>query len=166
MIAEIGLFSLILALLFAILLVVIPTLGIWFKKLDWQQAAKHYVCAQFLFVVISYGCLTLCFLLDDFTVTYVLNNSSVSLPWFYKLCAVWGGHEGSMLLWVAILSVWMLAVSLFSRNLDAAIRIRVLVVLGALSADQQAARKPDSETCSIVSAGEPDFWFGIPRSRE
>lgn len=133
MIAEIGLFSLILALIFAILLVVVPTLGIWFKKTHWQAASTQYVYGQFIFVAIAYACLTLCFLSDDFTVTYVLSNSSVSLPWFYKLCAVWGGHEGSMLLWVAILNVWILAVNLFSRELDTAIRVRVLVVLGALS---------------------------------
>lgn len=133
MIAEIGLFSLILALMFAILLVVVPTFGICFKNENWQEVANRCVYGQFLFVMMSYACLTLCFLFDDFTVTYVLSNSSLSLPWFYKLCAVWGGHEGSMLLWVAILSVWMLAVSLFSRELNPAIRIRVLVVLGALS---------------------------------
>lgn len=133
MIAELGLFSLILALLFAMLLVVLPTLGLWLKKAEWQSAASIYVCGQFIFMAIAYCCLTVCFLKDDFTVTYVLANSSVSLPWFYKLCAVWGGHEGSMLLWVLILSFWMLAISAFSQRLDAGFRVRVLVVLGALS---------------------------------
>lgn len=133
MIAEIGLFSLILALLFASLLVVVPTLGLWRQNRLWQQSAKAYVLGQFGFIALAYICLTVCFLKDDFTVSYVLLNSSVSLPWFYKLCAVWGGHEGSMLLWVAILSLWMLGVSFFSRYLDDAIRTRVLVVLGVLS---------------------------------
>jgi len=133
MIAEIGLFSLVLALLFAILLVAVPTWGLLVEKPRLINAARVYVCGQFLFVAISYCCLTACFLNDDFTVIYVLTNSSLTLPWFYKLCAVWGGHEGSMLLWVAILSVWMLAVNFFSRELERAIRIRVLVVLGALS---------------------------------
>ena len=133
MIAEFGVFSLILALLFAVMLVVVPTLGLLSQKPDWQASARVYVCAQFVFVAISYFCLTLCFLDDDFTVNYVLTNSSISLPWFYKLCAVWGGHEGSMLLWVAILSLWMLAVALFSKGLDDALRVRVLVVLGGLS---------------------------------
>lgn len=133
MIAEIGLFSLVLALFFALLLVVVPTLGLWWKKPHWQRASMVYVGGQFAFVTLAYCCLTVCFLCDDFSVTYVLTNSSLSLPWFYKLCAVWGGHEGSMLLWVAILSLWMLAVTLFSRALDNAIRIRVLVVLGGLS---------------------------------
>ncbi len=133
MIAEIGTFSLILALLFALMLVVIPTLGLWLNKPAWQASSRVYVCGQFAFVALAYLCLTRCFLQDDFTVTYVLTNSSISLPWFYKLCAVWGGHEGSMLLWVAILSLWMLAVNFLSRELADAIRVRVLIVLGALS---------------------------------
>lgn len=133
MIAEIGLFSLILALLFATLLTVVPTLGLWLNKSHWQASSRVYVCGQFTFVGLAYLCLTACFLQNDFTVTYVLTNSSISLPWFYKLCAVWGGHEGSMLLWVAILSLWMLAVNFLSKGLDNAIRVRVLIVLGALS---------------------------------
>lgn len=131
--AELGLFSLIVALMFSMMLVVLPTLGLWLKKPDWQASAPLYVCGQFIFISIAYCCLTICFLGDDFTVAYVLTNSSLTLPWFYKLCAVWGGHEGSMLLWVAILSLWMLAVSCFSRRLDDGFRVRVLVVLGALS---------------------------------
>ncbi len=133
MFAELGLFSLVLALLFAILLVIVPTLGLWRNNHLFMRASYTYVLGQFTFVAISYLCLTYCFLNDDFTVSYVLSNSSVSLPWFYKLCAVWGGHEGSMLLWVGILSLWMLMVSFFSRRLDEGLRVRVLVVLGALS---------------------------------
>lgn len=133
MIAEMGLFSLILALLFASLLVVIPTLGLWLKQTTWQNCASTYVYGQFIFIAIAYVCLTICFLQDDFTVAYVLSNSSQSLPRVYKLCAVWGGHEGSMLLWVGILSTWMVAVSYFSKRLEAAFRIRVLIVLGMLS---------------------------------
>ncbi len=133
MIAELGLFALVLALLFASSLVVVPSLGLWLNKPMWQRAASVYAVGKLFFVAMTYGCLTLCFLMDDFTVTYVLTNSSLSLPWFYKLCAVWGGHEGSMLLWVAILSFWMLTIVLFSRSLSEAMRVRVLVVLGALS---------------------------------
>jgi len=133
MIAEMGLFSLIWSLLFSMMLVIVPSLGLLLKNQRLQQTAHYYVVGQFLFVFIAYLALTLCFLQDDFTVSYVLSNSSISLPWFYKFCAVWGGHEGSMLLWVLILSVWMCAVLLFSRQLDNAIRLRVLIVLGALS---------------------------------
>lgn len=131
--AELGLFSLVLALLFAILLVIIPTVGIWRSNSSWEATAPVFVTGQFIFVALAWIFLTLCFLQDDFSVVYVLSNSSISLPWFYKLCAVWGGHEGSMLLWVAILSLWMMAVSLCSKTLDAAFRVRVLVILGLLS---------------------------------
>lgn len=133
MIAEAGLFSLIIALLFSLLLVIVPIIGLYKKQPDLQSMASRFVYGQFLFVATAYLCLTLCFLKSDFTVSYVLENSSLSLPWFYKACAVWGGHEGSMLLWVTILSTWMLAVSILSKNLEASIRIRVLVILGALS---------------------------------
>ena len=133
MIAEIGIFALCWALLFSMLLVVVPTAGLFYKKPHWCLTVNSYVVGQFFCVTLSYLCLTLCFLRDDFTVLYVLTNSSRPLPWFYKLCAVWGGHEGSMLLWVAVLSFWMLMVRCFSKSLDEAIRVRVLVVLGALS---------------------------------
>lgn len=133
MIAETGLFALILALFFSCMLVVVPFIGLKWNKSDWIAAASWYVWGQFVFVAIAWLCLTACFLRDDFSVIYVVSNSSVSLPWFYKVCAVWGGHEGSMLLWVAILSLWMVAVSLFSKSLDSLFRVRVLIVLGALS---------------------------------
>ncbi|GGI78728.1 heme lyase CcmF/NrfE family subunit [Legionella impletisoli] len=133
MIAEIGLFSLILAGMFALLLAIIPALGVLKQNLAWQAAANVYVYGQFFFVSLAYLCLTVCFLQNDFSVTYVLANSSVLLPWYYKLCAVWGGHEGSMLLWVAILTVWMMAVAFFSNSLPLAMRARVLAVLGWLS---------------------------------
>lgn len=133
MIAEIGLFSLILALLFAGLLSILPTIGLAFNKPVLVAAAPTYAFGQFFFVALAYLALTLCFLCDDFSVVYVLSNSSISLPWFYKLCAVWGGHEGSMLLWVAILTLWTLAVTFFGRSLDEQFRTRVLIVLGWLS---------------------------------
>lgn len=133
MIAELGLFSLILALFVSILLATIPFIGLQLKRPVWAQTAGWHVGLQFFFVALSYACLTLCFLLDDFSVSYVMSNSSLSLPWFYKLCAVWGGHEGSMLLWVVILSFWMILVALFSASLDKDMRVRVLVVLGWLS---------------------------------
>lgn len=133
MIAECGFFFLILALLASVMLAVVPLLGLKFERIEWMDAAKPYVLMQFACVIAAYLCLTFCFLNNDFSVIYVLNNSSTLLPWFYKLCAVWGGHEGSMLLWVAILTFWMVLVVLFSASLDRAMRTRVLVVLGWLS---------------------------------
>ncbi|MBI2785132.1 MAG: heme lyase CcmF/NrfE family subunit [Legionella longbeachae] len=133
MIAELGLFSLILALVSSVMLALVPLIGLQKKQSHWMDAAKTYVVCQFFFIALAYFFLTLCFLQDDFSVIYVVSNSSISLPWFYKLCAVWGGHEGSMLLWVAILSFWTLLVALFSSGLDKEMRTRVLVVLGWLS---------------------------------
>lgn len=133
MIAEFGFFFLILALFASVMLAIVPFLGLKFQRIEWMDAAKPYVLMQFACVIAAYFCLTFCFLNNDFSVIYVLNNSSTLLPWFYKLCAVWGGHEGSMLLWVAILTFWMVLVALFSKSLDRAMRTRVLVVLGWLS---------------------------------
>jgi cytochrome c-type biogenesis protein CcmF len=132
MIAEIGLFSLIIALLFAMLLVMVPSYGLYHNKALCIQAAPMYVWGISVFTALSFFCLTLCFILDDFTVIYVLAHSSTSLPWFYKCCAVWGGHEGSMLLWLLILCLWTTAVSVFSQTLPEVLRTRVLIVLGLL----------------------------------
>ncbi len=134
MMAELGVYALVWALLFSLLLVVVPTVGIWKQNPGLMNTATCYVIGQFVFVGLAYLWLSICFLRDDFTVMYVVTNSSVSLPWFYKLCAVWGGHEGSMLLWVLILALWTLAVALAAPRLEPALRARVLVILGALSA--------------------------------
>ncbi|WP_131783273.1 heme lyase CcmF/NrfE family subunit [Legionella gresilensis] len=133
MIAEIGLFSLVLALICASSLGIIPLIGLIKNKPEWISAAPVYALGQFFFIALAYCCLTYCFLTNDFSVIYVLANSSTLLPWFYKLCAVWGGHEGSMLLWVSILSFWMVSVSIFSRSLAQVFKVRVLIVLGWLS---------------------------------
>ncbi|WP_131779444.1 heme lyase CcmF/NrfE family subunit [Legionella bozemanae] len=133
MIAELGVFSLVLALLSSIMLALIPLAGLQLKRNNWIDSASTYAVCQFFFIALSYLFLTCCFLNDDFSVIYVLSNSSINLPWFYKLCAVWGGHEGSMLLWVSILSFWTLLVAFCSAGLDKEMRTRVLVVLGWLS---------------------------------
>ena len=133
MFAEIGLFSLVVAGIFSLLQVFVPWVGLKRNDLSWQLMVNRAVWGQTIFVAMAYVSLTICFLQNDFTVIYVLANSSRLLPWFYKLCAVWGGHEGSMLLWVFILTSWTLAVSLMSKSLPSEMRVRVLVVLGALS---------------------------------
>ena len=128
MVAELGMLALILALLWSILLVILPL--VFHEKIN----ISYYVCGLWFCLASSYLCLTYCFITDDFSVIYVLKNSSVLLPIFYKLCAAWGGHEGSMLLWVCILSTWMLGVNFFSKSIAYAMREKVLVVLSALSA--------------------------------
>jgi cytochrome c-type biogenesis protein CcmF len=133
MIPEFGLFCLVIALICGLYLSVIPCIGLLLGNKKLYKSASLYVVLQFAFIAASYGCLTVSFLLDDFSLIYVMNNSSVLLPWYYKLCAVWGGHEGSMLLWVAILGFWMVLVSVFKQGLDETIHCRILVVLGWLS---------------------------------
>ena len=88
---------------------------------------------QFVFVTISFACLAWSFYANDFSVKYVAENSNRSLPTAYRLGATWGGHEGSLLLWVFILSLWTFAVTQFSHSLPALTRARVLAVLGAIS---------------------------------
>lgn len=132
-IPELGLAALILALIAALLLVIIPSIGLYKQSPILLRTTDKYVWLQFIFIFAAFITLVIGFVTDDFSITYVLANSSLKLPWFYKACAVWGGHEGSMLLWVLILSIWMAGVSLFSRNLDESVRIRVLIILGAIS---------------------------------
>ncbi|MGA4815117.1 cytochrome c biogenesis protein CcsA [Pseudomonas aeruginosa] len=79
------------------------------------------------------GCLTWAFLRDDFSVAYVAGNSNSALPWYYKFSAVWGAHEGSLLLWALILGGWTFAVSIFSRQLPEVMLARVLAVMGMIS---------------------------------
>lgn len=131
--AEFGVCSLIASLCFSLMLVVIPSLGVYRHQRSLINTAQYYAVAQWLFTGLAFALLTVCFLRDDFSVWYVRMNSSIKLPWFYKACAVWGGHEGSMLLWVLILQTWTLAVALLSRRLTSHIRSRILVVLGVLS---------------------------------
>lgn len=133
MIAELGFMTLCWALICAGLLVAVPWVGLHRDVPSVYKAVNHYVRLQCFCVALAYACLTVCFLRDDFSVTYVLTNSSLSLPWFYKLCAVWGGHEGSMLLWVLVLNGWMLVLSFMSQTLEDIFRTRVFIVLGLLN---------------------------------
>lgn len=133
MFAELGIFSLILAFLCSLALGFIPSLGLGLRKKSWQEAAPFYAAGLFVFNGLAFFCLALCFLRNDFSVAYVFSHSSLSLPWFYKLCALWGGHEGSMLLWVSLLSLWTLAFCLYSYSHMSSLHTRVLIVLGWLS---------------------------------
>ena len=133
MIPEIGHFSLIVALLVAVVLGVVPLAGIHRNSPAWIALARPAAQAQFLLIALSFGCLGWAFYVNDFSVTYVAQNSNSLLPTMYRLSAVWGGHEGSLLLWVMMLAGWTLAVALFSRQLPEAMVARVLAVLGLVS---------------------------------
>jgi len=133
MIAELGHFSLMVALAVALVLGTLPIVGAARGNVAWMDLARPAARAVFVLVVFSSACLVASFVRDDFSVVYVATNSTRALPLRYKLAAFWGGHEGSMLLWVLILSVWMFAVSVFSRHLPKAMVARILAVMGLVA---------------------------------
>ncbi|QMU60957.1 MAG: heme lyase CcmF/NrfE family subunit [Gammaproteobacteria bacterium] len=133
MIPEIGHFALIIALCLAFVQTVVPIIGAQTNTSQWIGVAKPAARGQFLFIVISYICLTYSFIKNDFSVLYVANNANTALPLQYKISAVWGAHEGSLLLWVLMLSVWTFAVTIFSRSLPNIMVARVVGVMGFVS---------------------------------
>jgi cytochrome c-type biogenesis protein CcmF len=133
MIPELGHFSLILALLLALVQGILPLVGAARNIPAWMAVAKPAARAQFLFVAIAFGCLAYSFLTNDFSVINVTRNSHSRLPEIYRFTATWGSHEGSMLLWTVILAMWTLAVTLFSRHLSEDMVARVVGVMGLVS---------------------------------
>ncbi len=132
MIAEVGHFSLILALALSICLAVVPALGVVQGRVPWMQLGNSLSVGIFVFVFISFCCLANAFLANDFSVAYVARNSNTALPIAYKLSAIWGAHEGSFLLWILVMAGWTLAVATFSAGLTLDMRARVLSILGVL----------------------------------
>mgnify|MGYP001247251891 CR=1 FL=1 len=133
MIPELGHFALIVALGVA-LVQGIPTLvGVVRNDGRLMALARPAAQAQFACVALAFGCLTQGFVTSDFSVRYVAEHSNTLLPMLYKVAAVWGGHEGSMLLWVFILTLWAMAVTLFSRRLPKETVTAVLAVMGLVS---------------------------------
>jgi len=133
LIPEIGHFALILALAMALSQSVLPLIGAANGNAAWIALAKPSARGQFLFVAVAYACLTWAFVSDDFSVALAANHSNSLLPLVYKFTAVWGNHEGSILLWSLILAGWTFAVSLFSDRLDERTQTRVLGVMGLIS---------------------------------
>ncbi len=133
MIVELGHFALILAFCAALVQSVPPLIGVHRNRPHWAALAVPAARWQFAFLLLAFICLAWAFLQKDFSVLYVAKNSNSSLPWYYRLSAVWGAHEGSLLLWAFILSGWTLAVSFFSRSLPFTFTARVLAVLGLIS---------------------------------
>ena len=135
MIPEIGQFALALALCMALLQGVLPlAAGSAPGGAGWRAVAAPSCRAQALFLLIAYACLSWSFIAHDFSVAYVAQNSNTRLPLFYRLSAVWGGHEGSILLWALVLAGWSTAVSFLSSSLPEVFRARVLAVMGLISA--------------------------------
>ena len=133
MIPEIGHFALILALSLAICQSVLPLAGAHRGDAAMMAVARPAALGQLVFVSISFACLAWSFLQSDFSVLYVANHSQLALPDIYKLSAVWGAHEGSLLLWILILCVWTVAVGRYSSELPETFSARVIGVLGLLS---------------------------------
>jgi cytochrome c-type biogenesis protein CcmF len=133
MIPELGHLALILALCMAVVQSTFPLLGAWRGNQQWMGLAQPAAWGQFTFLLFAFGCLTWSFLTNDFSVTYVAENSNSLLPWYYKFSAVWGAHEGSLLLWALILGGWTFAVSIFSRQLPEDMLTRVLSIMGMIS---------------------------------
>ncbi len=130
---ELGVFALILAFVLSLSQAFFGLVGAWRAKPDWMSVARPAVAGQFVFVGMAFGCLVYSFVNNDFSVLYVARNSNSNLPLFYKVAALWGAHEGSLLLWISILSFWSLAVAAFSRQLPASFSSRVLGVMGLIS---------------------------------
>src|SRR6267143_2332305 len=133
MVPEVGQFALILALMLALTQATLPLIGAARGNRSWIAVAVPAGQAQFIFVVIAFGCLAYSFITNDFSVLNVATNSNSQLPLHYRLAATWGSHEGSLLLWTLMLGLWTVAVTLFSRHLPEDMLARVLGVMGTIS---------------------------------
>ena len=130
---ELGHLALILAFLVALVQGILPIVGAHHGQAAWIAIARPAAQTQFVLVVIAYVCLTLAFVNKDYSVAYVVEHSNAQLPLHYRIAAVWGGHEGSLLLWMLMLNGWTFAVSLLSRQLPQAMVARVIGVLGLVA---------------------------------
>lgn len=133
MIPEIGHFAIVMALVMALIQAVLPLAGATLLNERWMAVARPAAYGQFVFLLFAFLCLTLAFVNNDFTVAYVAGNSNTLLPLGYKISAVWGGHEGSLLLWALVLGGWTAAVAFWSRPLPQVISARVLGVMGLIA---------------------------------
>lgn len=130
---EIGQFALILALLMAVTQSALPLMGAARGVRSWMELASAAAQAQFIFVLVAFGCLAYSFITNDFSVLNVATNSNSLLPLNYRLAATWGSHEGSLLLWSLLLALWTVAVTLFSKQLPLELKARVVGVMGFIS---------------------------------
>ena len=128
MIVEIGHYALILAFALSLVQATVPLIGAHKGWADWMAVANPLASAQFALVAISFGALTWAFVTSDFSVQLVVNNSHTTKPMIYKITGVWGNHEGSLLLWVLILTLFGASAAWFGGNLTASFQARVLAV--------------------------------------
>lgn len=133
MIAELGNYGLALALGLSIFLAILPLVGAQKGNVTLMSLARPITWGMFLALTISFGSLFYLFAVNDFSVQYVVNNSNSTLPLQYRLSAVWGSHEGSLLLWIWLLALWAVAVAAFSRQMPEEAVARVLSIMGLIS---------------------------------
>ncbi|MFQ5696989.1 MAG: heme lyase CcmF/NrfE family subunit, partial [Myxococcota bacterium] len=133
MIPEVGHLALILALCLAAVQSTLPLVGAARGDAVWMGLARPASLGQLAFVALAFGCLTYAFVVNDFSVLYVAEHSNSALPLHYRIAAVWGGHEGSLLLWALMLCGWTAAVGTFRRHLPDPMAARVVAVLGLVS---------------------------------
>jgi cytochrome c-type biogenesis protein CcmF len=133
MIPELGNVALVLALCLAVLQGTLPLAGSLNGNARWLALARSAAVGQALFVTLAFAILVHAFAVNDFSVAYVAANSNTALPLVYRITATWGGHEGSLLLWVQTLALWTLAVAALSRQLPPAMSARVLAVMGLVA---------------------------------
>ena len=134
MIPELGQVALLLALAVALVQGTLPLLGAARGRADWMALARPAAQVQFALVALAFGCLASAFVRNDFSLLYVAMHSNTSLPLAYRIAGVWGGHEGSLLLWLAMLCAWMLALARYSRHIPLPVVARALAVMGLVSA--------------------------------
>lgn len=130
---ELGQYALVLAFVVAIVQGTLPWWGVVRGDTRVQAMARTAAFTQLGLLVLSFALLTLAFLQNDFSVDYIARQSNTLLPWWYKISAVWGGHEGSLLLWALVLALWTAAVARFSQALPLDMTARVLAILGLVS---------------------------------
>lgn len=133
MIVELGHLCLIIALVLSLVLSVTPLLGVAKSNVTLMRTGESLAIGQFVFIALSTMAMVWAFVHDDFSVAYIAQNSNSALPVQFKVSALWGGHEGSLLLWVLVLAGWTLAVALRSEELPLDMRARVLAVMGMIA---------------------------------
>ena len=130
---ELGQVAIILAFCLALVQATVPLWGAYKNNIPYMQLSRYTALGQAVFIAFAFAVLAYSFLINDFSVWYVAENSNRHLPWIYRFCAVWGAHEGSLLLWVFILTLWMAAVAVLSQSLPKVVVARVLAVMAMIA---------------------------------
>jgi cytochrome c-type biogenesis protein CcmF len=156
MIPELGNFACMLALAVALVQGILPIAGSFKGNQRWMALARPAAASNFLLITVAFGCLIYAFVSNDFTVTYVASNSNSSLPVYYRVAGAWGGHEGSLLLWIWMLVMWSFAVAVFSRQLPDETVARVLGVMGLVGVGFLAFLLFTSNPFDRMLPGAPD----------